>query len=80
MSPTDRAATNRSWQDSVLLKYVPDGCARYFETQLEQFPFDLAVSPARVLFGQAQDQFFKFLVDGRSTTFVLVEVGPFPSI
>ena len=66
MSPTDRAATNQSWQDSVLLKYVPDACARYSETQLEHFPFDLAISPAWILLCQAQNQTFKFLINKRS--------------
>ncbi len=59
-------------------QYVLDRCARYFESQLDKFSLNLAVSPTRVLFCQAQDQAFKIVIYVRSSTLVLVSVPPLP--
>jgi hypothetical protein len=55
---------------------ILDGCSGDLETQLEQFAFDLAVTPAGVLLSQAKDQAFKFFGDGRPSPFVITVESP----
>jgi hypothetical protein len=77
VTPTDGPIANRGWLDTVSIKHIANGGLAGLETQLEEFAMDLAISPARVLARQAQDQIVEFLIDARSAPLVFLFVGPF---
>jgi hypothetical protein len=60
----------------LALEHVSYGGAPYTIAKLEQFSFDFAIAPTRVLSGQAHDQRFEFHYDTRSTRSWVVPKGP----
>ena len=58
------------------VEHIPNGDLGYLEIQLDQFALDLAVPPARVFLGQADDQVLEILADARSSPLTFVMIGP----
>jgi hypothetical protein len=72
-------STHGCSRDMLAFEHVSYGGASYTIAELEQFSFDFARAPPRVLSRQAHDQRFKFHCDTRSTHSRLVVKGPFTS-
>ena len=79
VTPTDGTVANACREYPVAVEHIANGCLGCLVTQLQEFAFDLAISPAWVLLCKAENQIFKLLVYVRSSTLAMVKIGPFPA-
>jgi hypothetical protein len=77
MTPTNGSIPNRRWLNTTSIKHIAYCCQGDLETQLEKFTRNLAVSQARFLSSETENQAFSFLADRWLSTLVFVGISPF---
>ena len=63
----------------MAIEHIANRCLGCLVIQLQEFAFDLAISPPWILLCKAEDKVLKFLVYSRSPTLALVRIGPLPA-